>query len=502
MAKVQLALLSVMGVVTIAIGAMVFHYLPNNNFYILEMAFIFLLLAFELISVINIFHSSKLLKQQNGEKLKKSARLVKFGSIFFWIAVFIIYKEIEVYYTFLFGISLYSVLLGTSVFSIAYIRLLYKEKKLSLGQTIIFTLLQLCFVLDILGLLFLAYSEKSKKPAKEIARFFLGSYKPPEFFGVIADAFKRGPVPIIFKKTGAFFNDQWKKHHIRSCVIIAVLCLIPVGFYACSFYQARKPQPIRILFRVQAPGTTVAPESRSALTVFFQGSAATLEMRDHEVPAGKILINPPIEGVWKWHEDDTLIFSTEQTWRIGKRYTVNFSDDFFPSHIKVESSFRFEIEDFSMKIIESEFYIDPEDSAIKRVLFTVQANYPFDAASLEKNINIEPQINADSGLLKKRPYLFSLTYNEDRTRAYIVSEPLGMPAKTIDMRLSIAAGVTDSSGEGKVAKNQTAQVEIPGMVNFVRVSDMSHQLVKNDQQLYDQVLVMNTQGTIDAAELA
>ncbi|MDR2729471.1 MAG: alpha-2-macroglobulin family protein [Treponema sp.] len=336
-------------------------------------------------------------------------------------------------------------------------------------------------------------AEKSKKNARDIARFFLGSYKPPEFFTVIAD---------VLKKAGTFFTGQWRNYRARSCVIIAVLCLVPAGFAAYNFIQSRLPQPIKVSFRVQVPGTTGDPENRPDLAVFFQGSAATLEMKDSEIPAGMITINPLIDGVWKWRDDDMLIFSTEQTWRIGKRYTVNFSKNFFPSHIKTDNSFQFDIEDFSMRIIESEFYIDPEDSTVKRTLFTVQTNYPLDTASLEKKISIEPQINADSGSLKKRPYMYSLTYNEDRTRAYIVSEPLGMPAKTIQMRLWISAGVRDINGEGKASGNQSASVEIPGMSNYVRVNYMSQELVKNDKQIYDQILVMETQGTIDPGELA
>jgi uncharacterized protein YfaS (alpha-2-macroglobulin family) len=483
---------------------MIINYLFRDIRDIIWILLALLLLAFDVISIISIFKSSKLIKQKDEEKLKKSARLVKFGSIIFWIAAFILYKVMRLWgiEKIIFLTLLYTVLLGTSVYSIAYIKLLRKEKKLNLVLAIIFTLSQLFFVFDILGILFLASFVKNKKSAREIARYFLGSYTPPEFFGYIADTFNRGPVPATFKKTGAFFAGQWRNHRVRFCVILAVLCLIPAGNAAYKFYQSRLPQLINVSFRVQPPGTTGDPEDRPNLTVSFRGSAATLEMKDNEVPAGMITINPPIEGIWKWFEDNTLIFSTEQTWRTGKRYTVTFAKDFFPSHIKVDNSFHFDIEDFSMRIIESEFYIDPEDSEIKRALFTVRTNYPLDMASLERNIIIAPQINADSGSLKKRPYLFSLTYNQDRTRAYIVSEPLGMPAKTISMRLTISSGVRDFNNEGSPADSQSAYVEIPGMTSYVRVDDMNYVLVKNDQQIYDQVLVMETQGTVDPAELA
>jgi len=511
MAKVQVVLINIICAVFIAFIIMTelfYSYLIND---ILTLALVLLFPAFFVISIISIFKSRKLIKQQDEEKLKKSVRLVKFGSVFFWIAalVFLFSKvvwfwDIEKKF---FLISVYTVLLGTSVFSIAYIRFLYKEKKLSSAQTFFYIISQLVFIIDIIAALFLTSKKRSNedvkkgKSAREIARFFLGSYTPPEFFSVIAAAFKRGPIPAAAAKTGAFFENQWRSHKARNGIIIAILCLIPIGFYAFRFFQSRLPQLISVSYRVQTPDTTGDPEYRDKLSVFFRGSAATLEMKDSEVPAGMITINPPIDGVWNWIDDDTLVFTTEQTWKIGKKYTVTFSKDFFPAHIKVNNSFSFDIEDFSMRITESEFYIDPEDSAIKRTLFTVRTNYPIDASSLENNITIEPLINADSGSLKKKQYLYSLTYNADRTLAYIVSEPLGMPAKTTEMRLTISAGVRDANNEGKAAGSQSAYVEIPGMTSYVRVNDVKYITVKNDKQLYDRVLVMETRGTVDINEL-
>jgi uncharacterized protein YfaS (alpha-2-macroglobulin family) len=474
---------------------MVTFYFRGNGGIIRTIGTLLILLSFVfyLVSVINIFYSSRLIKQRNEEKLRRSARLVKFISIVLWVAAVPFYKLTGVEKT-LFLTAMYIVLLGTSVFSIAYIRLLYKEKKLSIRQAFFYTLSQLIFVLDFIAVLSLT-SSKEWKRAKEIARYFLGSwtYTPPEFWGVAAGA---------FRKTGALLAGQWRNHRVRYSIILAALALFLAGCGAFNFYQSRLPQSINISYRVQAPGTTGDPENRPGLTVFFKGSAAAVEMKDKEVPAGMITIDPPIEGVWKWSDDDTLIFTTEQAWRTGNKYTVTFAKNFFPSHIKTESRFNFNIEDFSMQITEKEFYVDPEDSAVKRALFTIQANYPIDTDSLEKNIKLEPATNADSGSLKKRPYLYSLTYNEDRTRAYIVSEPLGMPAKTIEMRLTVSAGVRDANREGKAAGTKIAYVEIPGMTNFVRVNDMTHEMVKNDRQIYDQILAMETQGTIDAAELA
>ncbi|MDR0442273.1 MAG: alpha-2-macroglobulin family protein [Treponema sp.] len=501
MARIQLIALYLINVMFIVLMQMSSNYASNRSISIAAIIFTVVSCAFLLVSIINIFYSGRLVKRQETEKLKKSASLIKFGAIPFWIVLLIFLKKFsgELVGNDVFILAaMYILLLGTSVAGLSYIRSLHKEKQITAGQRVIHTLFQLCFILDVLGIAYLIHSQKSgKQGAKDFARFVFGSYKPPEFIKLLA-----GPCMRAAGTTGTFFKGQWQNHRLRFCAVVAGICVLAGGFASYNFYQSRKPQPIYVSFSIQTPGTTGDPEYRDLLSVSFYGSAATVEMMDNEVPPGQITINPHIEGTWQWYGDDVLVFSTEQTWRIGKRYTVNFAKDFFPSHIKVNNSFSFDTEDFNLRLYDEEFYIDPEDSAIKRVLATVRTNYPVDAASLEKNISIEPQINADSGTLKRRPYQFTLSYNEDRTRTYIVSEILGMPAKPVQMQIRIAAGVRDASGDGTASRRETVSVEIPGMTSYARVWDMSHVLVKNDNQIYDQVLIMNTQGSIAPDELA
>ncbi|MDR1869904.1 MAG: hypothetical protein LBQ82_07965 [Treponema sp.] len=516
MAKIQMIVLSAIAAAFIAVMTPISMktFMSTEIVDIILLGVLVLGFAYAVVSIISIFKAHGLIKKQEEEKLKKSASVVKFGAIFFWIITFAFIQLIN-----LWGIEkliargiCYIALLGTSIFSLAYIRLLSKEKKLAAWQTVLYTLSQLFFVIDIIGFLFLRHSGKKsegnvsgkndKKSAAYFARFFLGSYQPPLFVGILANAFKKSSVPVIAKKVGAFFSNHWKNDRPLFCAVIAILCLIPVGFHAYNVYQSRKPQPIIVSFRVQPPDTTGNPDYRKPLSVAFMGSAATVEMTDNEVPPGMISINPPIEGTWRWEGDDLLVFSTRQTWQIGKRYTVNFGAGLFPDHIKVNNSFTFDIENLTLRISDSEFYIDPEDGSVKRALFIVQTNYPVDAASLESSITLEPQISAASGSIQKRPYQFTINYSDDKTSAYIVSEPLGMPAKPVRMQLRIAEGVKDSSGFGKTTGRETASVEIPGINTFVRVYDFIHELVKNDQQLYDQVLIMSTQGTIAPDELA
>jgi len=483
MAKAKMIVLNLIAAAFIVVLARdQFHlfYVSGDIMDLILVGMMLFIVAFIVFSIISIFHALKLIKQNDEEKLRKSARIEKLGSIFSWIlaaatVILIINISGELFVKLFLLAFLLIFILGTIIYNIAYFRFM-KKKEPNGNQTV--------------------------KSAGDVVRFFLGSYTPPGFILLLAGAFKRGPVPKIAKIIGAFFYNQWNNHRVRFCAVVAVLCLIPIGFSVYNFIESRKPQPISVSYSVRAPDTTGNPDYRSPLSVTFHGSAATVEMMDKEVPAGMITFNPHIDGVWRWVGDDALVFTTNQTWQLGKRYYVAFAKNLFPEHIKVNNSFNFDIEEFSLRISESEFYIDPEDGSIKRALFTVRTNYPVDAASLESKITIEPQINAASGSIQKRPYQFSVNYNDDKTYAYIVTEPLGTPAKNIYMQIRIADQVKDSSGYGRTTSRETSSVEIPGMYGFAHVYDFIHELVKNDQQLYDQVFIMNTQGTVAPDELA
>jgi uncharacterized protein YfaS (alpha-2-macroglobulin family) len=323
-------------------------------------------------------------------------------------------------------------------------------------------------------------------------QFIFGKYTLPGFITALGR---------LLKKASTNFGRSFKAHKVRYFIIYALIILCVGGVAGIRFLLSRRPQPISISYSVRKPENVADPEYRTSLEVWFKGSAAPVDMVDKEITEG-ISIDPPIKGTWKWMGDDALHFTTETNWVIGRKYTVNFAKDFFPAHVNINKSFSFSIEDFSLSLNDVEFYIDPEDSAIKRILGTVRTNYPMDTASLEKSIVIEPQIKADSGRLQKRRYTFTVNYNKAFTEAYIVSEPLGMPSKAVDMILSIQKGVRAAAGEGSPGEVRTYHVEIPGMTSYVYVQDLGHDLIKNADQKYDQVFIIDTRGTVDEAELS
>jgi len=177
------------------------------------------------------------------------------------------------------------------------------------------------------------------------------------------------------------------------------------------------------------------------------------------------------------------------------------SEEFFPDHVKVDPKCTFTIANFTLEISNAEFYIDPEDSKIKRITATVRANYPIDSTTFEDKVSITPKIRANSGSVQKRAYEFTTSYSNDFLTAYIVSEPVGMPADTITMDVVVDKGIRSTFGGAPTSDDDSFSVQVPGPTSYVRVLNFTHELVKTPDQRYEQVLVLHTRGEISSDEL-
>ncbi|MDR0731005.1 MAG: hypothetical protein LBF63_04995, partial [Treponema sp.] len=347
-----------------------------------------------------------------------------------------------------------------------------------------------------------------KKQGRNWLRFFLGAYTPPEFLGVLFRFFFKGGIIKALKKLFSPVGRFYTSHRVIFFLLCGLVLAAAGGLFVWDFYQSRKPQPIVVTYRpVQFPANESSGSAARPLIVEFYGSAAPLELLGKDFSSGleepSITISPRIEGSWRWTHGDMLTFTASGSWEIGRHYTVNFGKGLFASHITPNSrSFSFDIPDFSLFLGDEEFYIDPENAAVKRVTAVVRTNYPMDTDSLENALSIEPRLNAASGQLENRPYNFSLNYSQDRTVAYIVSEPVGTPARETSMVISLKRGVKAAAGQGSPANAAAVTVSVPGMIGYVRVQNVSQELIKNDDQKFDQVLIISTRGTIEETELS
>ena len=136
-----------------------------NGFYkLLPFLFIIWVFTYIIFSIINIISLAIDYKNNNTEIIFKKTKRIKLGLIPFWIINFICYLPISIILILVghgFGFIIvpifisasYMVLILTSIFSIAYLKNLHKNRKIEFKKFIIHSILQLIFVIDIIDII-------------------------------------------------------------------------------------------------------------------------------------------------------------------------------------------------------------------------------------------------------------------------------------------------------------------------------------------------------------
>lgn len=335
---------------------------------------------------------------------------------------------------------------------------------------------------------------------KGTLRYYLGSYTPPEFIHSIPSLLTKEKAAQVFGGITKKVGQSHKTLTQLGIVFGSLLALSLVSFIALNIIVSKHKEKIPLTYTYTTPVNDISSGEYDPLIISFNGSAAPVDMIGKELTSG-IAIEPNIPGTWTWIDDDTLRFDPSTWWEIGGSYTVSMDSSIFPEHIRASNKFTFYIKDFNLSIIESEFYIDPENSSIKRVIATIEGSYPINVDSLSSRIALDPDLTFTSGTLDNKPCQFTLSYSKDYSIAYLVSDPIGVPVKDTDIILRIKKGVSSSLG-GNVTKDEIEhRINVPGAVTYVGILSLDHQIVKTPDQKYDQVIILITRGKIDADEL-
>lgn len=303
-----------------------------------------------------------------------------------------------------------------------------------------------------------------------------GRYEPPEWMH------DKSLIKAFFKQNKAL---------VRKCVLalLGICALVVAVCFVCRYVRSKIPVKVEIGYSFTTPD--LAPEGDKTLTVHFTGSAAKLEDIGKPVTA-PIRIEPVVAGSWQWEDEATLRFTPAEDWQLGTRYTVRFPRYFFPSHIKPAASqgysSQFTTTEFQLDFDRMpEYVVDDYDPAKKYITCTLSANFPLAQDCLEGKVHFEPKMeHGKNGTFEKRSYAATVGYSEDRKTVYIASEQLGMPATPVIVLLSIDAGAKSALG-GNASKALQKEVTVPGMTDFVQVSDADLVLAKNEKEEYEQV---------------
>ncbi len=318
------------------------------------------------------------------------------------------------------------------------------------------------------------------------------------FAAVMATIFGRisWTPPSWAKAAGGTVKRNWRKIIVGAGVLAAACVLAVLGY---AYYLTH--QPVKIEVSGSSPGPTrLEKDARpDPLHIYFNGSAANLEDIDKVVEKG-ISINPPIKGEWRWKGDAELTFTPAEDWAVGQEYTVRFEKSLFPAHVHLESyTYEFSSAPFKARLVSSEFYQDPKNPKLKKVVVTVRFSHPVDTSDFEKRVSLSMSGEKSGILGTKAGYPFKVTYDEFKGEAYIHSDPITIPLKETYMEFKIGKGARSERGGPPAEEELSGKVLIPSVYTFFRVNSAEVTLVRNEKYEPEQVLVVeNTAGVLES----
>src|SRR5262245_12775729 len=280
----------------------------------------------------------------------------------------------------------------------------------------------------------------------------------------------------------------------------AALLVVVLALTGGLVWYLNRPIPHYVTYTVTPPALTEYNEKGISriypIQVVFSETTAPLEKIEKPVTAG-IEVSPAIAGTWFWVSDKELQFKPKDDWPIAVAFTVRFAKrDFAASHVQFERySFKFNTQPFSARIAASQFYQDPRDPNLKKLVATVQFSHPVEAEPFESRVSFAVPKDADYLGLKVDSRNFTLSYDKFRLAAYVHSAPLDMPRDDTPMTLRIDKGVRASRGGNETDNRLEVVVMIPGR-SSLRFSNARMTLVDNARYEPEQILLVSSSSPV------
>jgi alpha-2-macroglobulin len=285
-----------------------------------------------------------------------------------------------------------------------------------------------------------------------------------------------------------------------------VVLLAALGWGAMqgwAWYQAR-PKPVTVKVTVVAPTRTAIEQELppNPLTINFDQSVAPIELSGKVVKEG-IAIMPKIDGEWRWATENQLTFQPSGDWPVGTDYRVSITPKVLkPKTLLDNNEQNFTSPVFVATITSSEFYQDPTNPAMKKVVVNVNFSHPVDTAKLEKSISLKMHDTKNSLLsFGSDKIAYVISYDKLKLNAYIHSAPLTIPKDDSVLDVSIDEGLLAARAGKPFATALTQAVNVPGLFSL-NISEITPTIVSNDQNEQEQILVLTASAAVNEKDMA
>lgn len=292
--------------------------------------------------------------------------------------------------------------------------------------------------------------------------------------------------------------NQWRRANELRFYAIFWLLVASLTWYLLQ------PGAETVRVYLNAPGVTnlqLEKPRPDPLELEFGDSVAKLNQINKE-PGSGVSLSPAMQGKWKWVSDRKLVFIPEQEWKIAQSYVVSLDNDMFPSHILLDDySPSFDTEGFSASLENTEFFQDPENPKLKKLVSTVRFSHRLDRDDFKSRVKLIMR-DADPRVKDKgKEYPYELSFNKVGNEAYIHSKPISIPLKEQTLILEVDDGARSQDGGVSISDELTTEVSVPGMYSYFRIGSAEINLIRNEHNDPEQVLILETTDGVEESVL-
>jgi len=295
----------------------------------------------------------------------------------------------------------------------------------------------------------------------------------------------------------------------RGPIVIGVVTLLAA--FSGVYYWLNRPTPqIKLATSyLTAPSVTrfykdsagAIQQRVSNLLIRFDEGAAPLKHIGKEI-SKNIGIRPEVLGKWKWLSAKELVFVPQNIWPLGEEYKVELDQEIIAPQFKLKNSeHSFRTDPFAVSFNSGEFYENPENPTDRKVIFSINFNYPVDEKSLEKNIVIKQIKYLNSEVQSEKQLKFNIIYDELRYNAYIHTENIEIPKHEGRVSIEVLKGVRPEISTNSSETIVRGSQRVPGLFNYFHMLGANIQVVDNIKGISEHIAVIESSTGVAASVL-
>jgi uncharacterized protein YfaS (alpha-2-macroglobulin family) len=296
---------------------------------------------------------------------------------------------------------------------------------------------------------------------------------------------------------------SWAGAHRLLSALLSVVFIGSVGGGAWLYqWYSHLPPPRTVAVTVHdLPATPLEKVLHPpVLCVRFGESAAPLKLIGKKVDSG-VTIDPPVDGYWKWTTDRELYFFPAGDWPADTRYRITLDRDAVARQVRL-ARYWFEVRspEFRASIQKLEFYQDPKDPTMKKVVCTVEFTHGVAPGEVEKNLSLA--MLGDSQVFPKGVPQFSVDLGLHNRLAYIHTSRLDLPQREDFMKLILGKNLHTTQGGASLKGDLVDKVRIPNKFCFFKVDSTEGTIVRKADGEPEQFILIKTSAETSSEEVA